>query len=212
MQIGDEQEVADVHLKLFEVDHKEKRDKHQEEDFTTFRRVARRLGCTKMRQRDRWVKHLRATEQAFANARFARGPVPHDEKYFEDASFVGGRRGLMASKRNAYLDRLCEFVGVVDPARAIQALVGRYQEAGRGLRSIAASLGVARIVEEPMSVDGAVLVDGEHGLTIKINSRCGAERRKFTLAHEVAHLLLSELVHGQAPCRRGRPLEDGATR
>jgi Zn-dependent peptidase ImmA (M78 family) len=114
----------------------------------------------------------------------------------------------MASKRNKYLDRICEFVGVVDPARAIQALVERYQEAGRGVRSVAASLGVARIVEEPMSVDGAVLVDGEHGLTIKINSRCGAERRKFTLAHEVAHLLLSEVVHGQAPCRRGRPLED----
>jgi hypothetical protein len=84
MQIGDEEEVADVHLKLFEVDHKEKRDKHQEEDFTTFRRVARRLGRAKVRQRDRWVKHLRATEQAFANARFARGPAPHDEKYFED--------------------------------------------------------------------------------------------------------------------------------
>lgn len=84
IEIDDEDEIADIHLKLFELANKETRDRIREQELMTFRRVAKRLGCPKPRQARKWRKHLNRIEQAFANVRFARDPAPRDERYFED--------------------------------------------------------------------------------------------------------------------------------
>lgn len=116
----------------------------------------------------------------------------------------------MVSTRNKYLDKVRDCTGVSDRNAAIQALVGRYRESGCALRSIAATVGVTTTIAEDIGVDGAVVLDGKHRFfQIKLGSRCSPQRRNFTLAHEIAHLMLSEVVHEHqlTACPRDKALE-----
>jgi Zn-dependent peptidase ImmA (M78 family) len=80
----------------------------------------------------------------------------------------------------------------VDPYAAVQALVARYRHPGQTLENVAGSLGVHRIAVEQMGFDGGVYEDA-CGLQIKLNSSSPLKRRRFTLAHEVAHLILASV-------------------
>jgi len=77
-----------------------------------------------------------------------------------------------------------------DPYMAVGSLVGRYRRPGDTLEEVAGNLGVRRITLEPMRFDGAVHEDMS-GLNIKLNSSSPMKRRRFTLAHEIGHLILA---------------------
>jgi len=104
----------------------------------------------------------------------------------------------MKTKRNRYTARVCRKFGMGDANLAIEALLRRHRDPRESLQSIASRLGVAEIVEEPLPVDGALFVDGQNRLVVKINSTCSPERRRFTLGHEIAHLILRETLRGPA--------------
>lgn len=114
----------------------------------------------------------------------------------------------MKPTRNKYVAAICGALGKGDTASAVETLVQPYRQAGGTLRSVALGLGAAEIIEEALPVDGAVVVDGGHRLTIRINSAHSPQRRRFTLAHEIGHLILSEFLGGKAPCHKDSQLED----
>jgi IrrE N-terminal-like domain len=98
-------------------------------------------------------------------------------------------------------------VGVRDSCLAFEALVRRYREPGEPLESIAARLGVRNIVEQPLPADGALVPTGQGSYVMKINSMGSRERRRFTLAHEIGHLILQESFKAMTSCQRDPELE-----
>ncbi|MBI4336452.1 MAG: ImmA/IrrE family metallo-endopeptidase [Chloroflexi bacterium] len=58
------------------------------------------------------------------------------------------------------------------------------------IASLAMKLGMTRIVEKPLRGAGA-LVPGGHGFTIVVNVNQVHTRQRFTIAHELAHVLLA---------------------
>jgi IrrE N-terminal-like domain len=91
--------------------------------------------------------------------------------------------------KNRYLKRICERSGEKNVHRAIQRLVEDYRRKGEILESLAERLGVTRITKEPLPFEGGIFC-GNEGLTIKLNSLSPLTRQRFTLAHELAHLIL----------------------
>jgi len=91
---------------------------------------------------------------------------------------------------NPYLGRVASSVGEKDPRRAIRALVCSQRTPGESLDAMALKLGISRIIEQKLPFDGGLfrLPDGE--LVIKLNSESSYFRKRFTLAHEIGHLLL----------------------
>ncbi|MDA2913860.1 ImmA/IrrE family metallo-endopeptidase [Acidobacteriia bacterium AH_259_A11_L15] len=110
------------------------------------------------------------------------------------------------NKENRYLKRLARVFGEVDPVRAVRLLVGLYLVPGETLESIARRLGIEQIVEEDLPFEGGIF-ESDAGLIIKLNSLSPYVRRRFTLAHEVAHLLLSG-TFGPLPQEKGLCTED----
>jgi len=72
---------------------------------------------------------------------------------------------------------------------------------------LARKLGVARIVEQRLPFEGGLfqLLDGE--LVIKLNSESSFVRKRFTLAHEIAHLLLNTVPAHRSANRTDENLE-----
>jgi hypothetical protein len=91
---------------------------------------------------------------------------------------------------NPYLGRIASLVGEKDSRRAVQIFVRTHRTPSESLDSLARKLGVSRIVEQRLPFDGGLfqLPDGE--LVVKLNSESPFVRKRFTLAHEVGHLLL----------------------
>jgi IrrE N-terminal-like domain len=75
---------------------------------------------------------------------------------------------------------------------AIAAFVVTHRSPGEPLHAMALRLGVSRIIEEPMSFEGG-LFELPHGeRIIKLNAASPPNRKRFTLAHEIGHLLLGK--------------------
>lgn len=74
----------------------------------------------------------------------------------------------------------------------IPAFVAERRSPGETLEDMALRLGISRIIEERMPFDGALyqLPYGER--IIKLNSASPPTRKRFTLAHEIGHLLLGK--------------------
>ena len=89
---------------------------------------------------------------------------------------------------------LCAQTGLESPAEAIRSIARSLLDdpisIPTNLESVARRLNVAKVLEEPLPFDG-VLMRNKNGLTIKVNSLAHARRRRFTLAHELAHALLT---------------------
>jgi len=68
-------------------------------------------------------------------------------------------------------------------------------------------LGVSRIIEQKLPFEGGLfqLPDGE--LVIKLNSESPFVRKRFTLAHEIAHLLLNTVPAHRSTSRTDEALE-----
>ena len=71
------------------------------------------------------------------------------------------------------------------------------------LHSIARNLGVASVRDMDMQTDGAVLRNNGR-ICIILNSRQSETRRRFTLAHEIAHLIFNKDLKVQDDERRHR--------
>jgi IrrE N-terminal-like domain len=95
--------------------------------------------------------------------------------------------------RNKYLSKICVSLGTEDPQEAIERLLRCYRNEGDTLEAIATKCGVAAIIEEPLSFEGGIFQLSDDRIVIKLNSYANLTRRKFTLAHEIGHLLLSSL-------------------
>jgi len=91
---------------------------------------------------------------------------------------------------NPYLRKIAALVGKKDPHEAVQFFVSAHRAPSEPLDALARKLGVSRIVEQSLPFEGGLfqLPDGE--LVVKLNSESPFVRKRFTLAHEVGHLLL----------------------
>jgi hypothetical protein len=89
---------------------------------------------------------------------------------------------------------------------AVVGLVAKNRRTGESLREMALRLGVQRIVEEELKFEGGVfdLPSGER--IIKLNATSPLTRKRFTLAHEIGHLLLGK-PGLRSSCGRDRELE-----
>lgn len=75
---------------------------------------------------------------------------------------------------------------------AITSLVRAHRKPGEPLDEMSLRLGINRIIEEPLAFEGGVfqLSGGER--IIKLNATSPRVRKRFTLAHEIGHLLLGK--------------------
>ncbi|MGB7438579.1 MAG: ImmA/IrrE family metallo-endopeptidase, partial [Candidatus Acidiferrum sp.] len=113
----------------------------------------------------------------------------------------------MKSSNNPYLKRIGKLVGEQNGSRALQKFVNVQRSKGESLEELARKLGVDRILQQKLPYEGALfrLADGE--LVIKLNSESSFARKRFTLAHEIAHLLLNTVPAFRSTCRADAALE-----
>ena len=111
----------------------------------------------------------------------------------------------MKSEANRYLRRIAASVGVHEGARAVQFLVKDKLSKSRSLEMLARDLGVSEITEESLTFEGGLFQLPGKGLVIKLNVNSSRSRKRFTLAHEVGHLLV-----GTVPGHRSASREDPA--
>src|SRR5713226_7321188 len=108
---------------------------------------------------------------------------------------------------NRYLKRIALLVGQQDERRALQLFVAAQRVANESLDDLARKLGVSRIIEQRLPFEGGLfqLADGE--LVIKLNAESSFVRKRFTLAHEIAHLLLNTVPAHRSANRTDQALE-----
>ena len=108
---------------------------------------------------------------------------------------------------NPYVKRIASLVGEKDASHAVQAFVGSHRVAEESLDALARKLGVRRIILQNLPFEGGLfrLPDGE--LVIKLNSGSSFVRRRFTLAHEIGHLLLDTIPAHRSTHRHDEALE-----
>src|SRR5258708_3278703 len=95
----------------------------------------------------------------------------------------------MKVKGNRWLSRIKKALGESDSEKATQCLVCRFRPECEPLETITTHFGIEQIVREPLPFDGGVYeLDGKR--FIKLNSLAASVRQRFTLAHEVGHLIL----------------------
>jgi Zn-dependent peptidase ImmA (M78 family) len=112
----------------------------------------------------------------------------------------------MKRPRNKIIQRIIKGVGRPDPTTAIRLFVEPHRRLGDTLESIAHRLGVSEIVEERLPFEGGIF-DDSGCLTIKINSLSPRARQRFTLAHEIGHLILAKVLKGKTQCSGDKELE-----
>lgn len=98
----------------------------------------------------------------------------------------------MVQAANPYLKQICLETGEKSQTAAIAKFVRTRRAANESLHALAGRLGVTDIIEEPLQFEGGVFDRASGALIIKINSKSPFVRRRFTLAHEIAHLLLGK--------------------
>jgi hypothetical protein len=126
---------------------------------------------------------------------------------------------------NAYLKRMALMVGEKDHVQAVKVFVRAHRAPLEPLESLARKLGVGQITEERLPFEGGLFQLPDGKLVVKLNSESSPVRKRFTLAHELGHLLLKTLPafrsRGQADIALERtcdmiaaelliPLEDAA--
>lgn len=112
----------------------------------------------------------------------------------------------MSRACNPWIARIAKTVGETDPELAIQGLVNRFRGPKQGLRSVVEQLGIRDVICEELPFDGGIY-QSEGGRIIKLNSLSSEAKRRFTLAHEVGHLILECAVEGPASCVEDEGLE-----
>lgn len=112
----------------------------------------------------------------------------------------------MKVRSNRWLMRIKEALGESDSEKAAEVLVRRFRPENEPLETITRQLGVAQIVREPLPFDGGLYeVNGKR--LIKLNSLAVPVRQKFTLAHELGHLILERTLKAATDCTSDEQLE-----
>lgn len=113
----------------------------------------------------------------------------------------------MKTTGNPYLRRLMSTVGEEDAQLALQAFVTKHRYSDEPLDVLARRLGVSRIIEQRLPFEGG-LFRLDHGeLVVKLNSDSSFVRKRFTLAHEIGHLLLETVPAFRSTRRTDAALE-----
>lgn len=113
----------------------------------------------------------------------------------------------MKKAENKYLKRISKAIGENDPLRAVERLVANHRKQGDTLKLIARRLGVVSITVERLPFAGGIF-DQNGGIHIKLNSASGNTRQRFTLAHELAHLIIApDIARGARRCLHSNALE-----
>jgi uncharacterized protein DUF955 len=81
---------------------------------------------------------------------------------------------------------------VGDSTAGVARFVSPHRRAGEPLEAMALRLGVSRIVEESLSFEGGIFELSGGELVIKLKGDSPSTRKRFTLAHEIGHLLLGK--------------------
>jgi IrrE N-terminal-like domain len=77
-----------------------------------------------------------------------------------------------------------------DSTYAVAAFVGAHRFPGEALEAMALRVGASRILEERLPYEGGLFQLPHGELVIKLNAASPRTRKRFTLAHEIGHLLL----------------------
>ena len=109
-------------------------------------------------------------------------------------------------RTNRYIKKLQSLTGEAEFSRAVQQVIGRHRSVGDSLEKVARRLGVDHITEQRMSFDGGIYDTGSK-VEIRLNLRSSTERQRYTLAHEIGHLLLELEVKGKRNCTDDSDLE-----
>jgi hypothetical protein len=112
-----------------------------------------------------------------------------------------------ARKPNKYIARMGLFASELESSSLVEAFVNRFRTKGEDLESLAKRLGVAEIARKRLPFEGAVSVDSNRRVVITINSLSHPLRQRFTLAHEIGHLMLWDMLHKNVRCGGDRDLE-----
>ena len=110
---------------------------------------------------------------------------------------------------NVYLAKVCAVAGIDDSQCAIERVLRDFRSGADTLREIAGKCGVDEIVEEPLSFDGGIFRLPGNRTVIKLNSQVHPSRRRFTLAHEIGHVVIGSVTNprGTFSCRKSVNLE-----
>jgi IrrE N-terminal-like domain len=112
-----------------------------------------------------------------------------------------------ANKPNKYVARMGSFVSEPGSSFPVEAFVERFHARGESLESLAQRLGVAEITRRRLPFEGAVSIDSNQRVVITINSLSHPLRQRFTLAHEIGHLMLWGMLQENVQCGVDRDLE-----
>ncbi|MBN1547013.1 MAG: ImmA/IrrE family metallo-endopeptidase [Syntrophaceae bacterium] len=96
----------------------------------------------------------------------------------------------MGKRPNKYIQHMCAEYGVVEPYHAVSLFVDSRRSDSDSLESLCCKLGVAEILREDIDFEGGVFREDTRFI-IKLNARSPATRQRFTLAHELAHLMMA---------------------
>src|SRR6266851_9626641 len=107
----------------------------------------------------------------------------------------------MKSPLNHFLKKITALVGNEDTTRALQLFIGQRRCAGESLELLAQKLGVESIIEDRLPFEGGVFRQPNGKLLIKLNASSSFARKRFTLAHEVGHLLLGDMSGRRMACQ-----------
>ena len=89
------------------------------------------------------------------------------------------------------------FAEAIGTLRAIQQEIG-CAVGPIDIREVSRRLGVTRLVQRPLGVPG-MLQPGPNGFTVIVNESDGVQRKRFSWAHELGHVLMGQpLQHGFA--------------
>lgn len=97
----------------------------------------------------------------------------------------------MKRSSNRYLDRIRCLTGETDPGTAAAVFVRSIRADSESLESLAHRLGISKIIEEHLPFEGGLFEIGQGELVIKLNVESSFVRKRFTLAHELGHMLLN---------------------
>lgn len=108
---------------------------------------------------------------------------------------------------NKYLERIRLRTNEGNTFRAVSRFVAEFRDVQESLADLAAKLGVVQIVEQKLPFEGGIFASSA-GPVIKLNSLSAQTRKRFTLAHELAHLIVSPNTANSARrCLKSSDLE-----
>jgi len=108
---------------------------------------------------------------------------------------------------NRYLHRIGSLVGAKEVLRAVEVFVAEHRSPDEELGALARRLGVSRIIEQSLPFEGGLFRFPHGELVIKLNSEGPYVRKRFTLAHEIGHLLLNTVPAFRSAPRTDKALE-----